>query len=333
MDLITHVLVTYLVTLGVVGFQPQYVAAGALAGGLPDADALLFPLARRWPIFGHRGITHSFLGIAIIAIGGAFLAPLVLPGSALIYFAVFLLGGLCHIGLDAFTNYSVPPLVPFDARRISFNAERAVNLSMTVFSVASFYLLLGVERNQVAISIYWTTIYALSGFFFAYFGLRLALRLSLGRRKGRLGGFQDVLPTENPFVWHLFAEERTEGRLVARFGRYVAGRGLIGPYTLDVATTHTPEETGPIPDAATALDRSFPFLQGRGRFYDDSLMFARTDRTLDGGWLVRWYSVEFGVLGRWATIEVAFPPDGARPRVARHFRRVPMPWVPPNATR
>ncbi len=339
MDLITHVLIAYLLTLGLVGFHVQYIAAGALAGGLPDADALLFPLARRWPIFSHRGITHSLLGVTVIAIGGALIAPLILPGSVLIYFAVFLLGGVLHILLDGFTNYSVPPLLPFSAKRVAFDAERAVNFFVLIFSVVSMYVLLGVERNVVALDIYWASIYFLSGFFALYLGLRLAVRLWLGRRAHLYGEFRYIVPTENPFVWFLFGESRDGGRLRRSLGRYVVGRGLQGPYTLDIPLTGAPEGTPPtVTSAAAALEQSFPLLArelaGRmGRMAEETHMFARADLTTDGGWIARWYSIEFGMLGRWLTIEVSFPPGGGAPRVDRKFRRIAMPWkdAPPSA--
>ena len=81
MDLFTHVLVAYLVTFGIVGFKPSYLAAGALGGGLPDADALFFPIARRFPVLRHHGITHSIFGVSLVAGAGALVAPLLAPGS------------------------------------------------------------------------------------------------------------------------------------------------------------------------------------------------------------------------------------------------------------
>ncbi|MCI4329930.1 MAG: metal-dependent hydrolase, partial [Thermoplasmata archaeon] len=76
MDLFTHVVFAYLLSFVIWGpAAPQYIAAGALAGGLPDADALLFPLARRFPLLEHHGITHSILGVTLVAAAGSFLLP------------------------------------------------------------------------------------------------------------------------------------------------------------------------------------------------------------------------------------------------------------------
>ncbi len=125
MDLFTHVLVAYLVTFGIVGFQPSYLAAGALAGGLPDADALFFPIARRFPILRHHGITHSLTGVTIVAVVGAIVAPMLAPGSPYIYFLVMEVGGCAHILQDGFTNFAVPPLLPSSVLAILLRGETA----------------------------------------------------------------------------------------------------------------------------------------------------------------------------------------------------------------
>ena len=84
MDLLTHVLVGFLLTYGIVGLKALYLAAGALAGGLPDADILFIPLARRFPILRHHGITQSVFGVTVVAAVGWVLASWFLPGSILV---------------------------------------------------------------------------------------------------------------------------------------------------------------------------------------------------------------------------------------------------------
>ncbi|MGA8542262.1 MAG: metal-dependent hydrolase [Thermoplasmata archaeon] len=197
MDLFTHILVAYLVTFGIVGFQPSYLAAGALAGGLPDADALFFPISRRFPVLQHHGITHSLTGVTIVAVAGAFIAPLLAPGSVVIYFLVLEVGGCCHILQDGFTNFAVPPLLPFSKKQLHLDADRAINFFTLIFSVASFYLLLGVERNHVPFAWYLFTVYALMVFFGAYFAIRLAGRIQVQRRMNSTSEFVIHSPPRN----------------------------------------------------------------------------------------------------------------------------------------
>ena len=62
---------------------------------------------------------------------------------------------------DGFTHFSVPPFLPFSDRRLELDADRAINFITLAVSVASFYLLLGVERNHVPFWIYYWTVYGL----------------------------------------------------------------------------------------------------------------------------------------------------------------------------
>ena len=325
MDLFTHILVAYLITFGIVGFQPSYLAAGALAGGLPDADALFYPISRRFPILRHHGITHSIFGVTVIAIAGGLVAPLIVPGSGLIYFVVMEAGGLAHVGQDAFTNFSVPPLLPFSDRRLSLDADRAVNFATMIVSVLSFYLLLGVERNRVPFGEYLLTVYALTVFFVLYFAVRLAARVHIGRRLKSLGDFDVVIPSSNPFEWTILSERRSAGRIRTNYAKYVFGRGIVrGPFAADVPLEPTPGDTGPIRSATEALERSYPLARRASRLLDDTYHFGEAHDAGPEGWVATWYSLEFTAFGRAAGVRVRFPPSG-EPPIVRASWNVP-PW-------
>ncbi len=321
MDLFTHVLVAYLVTFGIVGFKPGYLAAGALAGGLPDADALFFPLARRFPVLRHHGITHSVFGVSVVAGAGALLAPLLAPGSPLVYLLVMEVGGLCHIAQDGFTHFSVPPLLPFSDRRLELDADRAINFVTMGVSIVSFYILLGVERDRLPFAIYLTTVYVLMAFFAAYFAIRLAGRLAIGRKLRALGEFDVVAPTTNPFAWLVLSERDANGVHRTTWGRYVFGRGLVaGPFTAEGLLTGPP--TGRAPSGeAEALAWSYPLARSASGVLDSTYHFGEAKPEPGGGWTAVWYSLEFTFLGRAAGVRVRFPPDGGPATVHRAFYR------------
>ncbi len=321
MDLFSHVLVAYLVTYGIVGFQPSYLAAGALAGGLPDADALFFPLARRFPLLQHHGITHSLTGVTVVAVAGAFLAPLLAPGSALVYFLVMEVGGICHILQDGFTHFSVPPLAPFSDRRLELDADRAINFVTMAFSIAAFYLLLVVERNHVPFATYVLTVYLLMAFFAAYFGIRLAGRFAIGRHRTAVGPKAVPVPTGNPFKWVLLSEELADGRVRTTWARYVLGKGLVdGPYSVE-APVEPPAHTGAPTTAQEALDWSYGPARKASRVLLMTYHFGEAFRTAAGAWVAVWYSLEFTAFGRASGVRVSFPADGGVPEVHTTFYR------------
>jgi membrane-bound metal-dependent hydrolase YbcI (DUF457 family) len=320
-DLFSHVLVAYLVTAGLVGLQPQYLAAGALAGGLPDADALFFPLSRRFPLLRHHGITHSVFGVSVVAIAGAFLAPLVLPGSPLIYFVVMEAGGLAHILQDGFTQFSVPPLAPFSDKRLQMDADRAINFLTLAVSVIGFYLLLGVERGHVAFEIYYLTLWGLAGFFIVYFGIRLAGRLAIGRVLRSLGQFHQPVPTGNPFVWLILNEVNQGGRVRTSWARYVLGRGIVeGPFTVDGPIEPTAHEGTPTSEKE-ALEWSYPLARRASSVIESTYHFGEAFPEGTGGWVAFWYSLEFSAFGRSAAVRVRFPPSGGPAEVKSTFYR------------
>lgn len=318
MDLFTHVLVAYLLSFGLVGFQPNYLIAGAIAGGLPDGDVFLLPLWRRFPILRHHGISHSILGVSVLAaVGGLVVAPALAPGDPLVYFVVMLAAGLGHILMDGFTHFSVPPLLPFSDRRLELDADVAVNFLTLVVSIASFYLLLGVERGHVPFAIYLATVYALIAFFVAYFAIRLTARLLAGRALRRLGRPGVPVPRTNPFTWLLVHETKAEGRYAVWFSVYVLGRGVArGPYTLEVGPANP---GGPVSSAKEALARSYPIALAGGWRFSDTYLFA--DVEADGpDWVATWFSLEFSAFGRAAALRVRFPPEG-EPTVTRPWYR------------
>jgi len=313
-DLFTHVLLGYLLAVGVVGFQPQYLAAAAIAGGLPDGDIFFFPLARRFPILRHHGITHSIFGVTVLAaIGGLVVAPRLAAGDPWTYFAVMELAGLGHMVGDGFTHFSVPPFLPFSERRLELDADRAINFVLLAVSVTSFYLLLGVERNQVPFPVYAGTVYALIAFYASYLAIRLAARLWIGRHLTAMGPFRVPIPTTNPFRWLLIAEEKSGGRVRTTFAPYTLGRGLRGPVrSVDVPAEAAPDAPmGPVATADEALARTYPIARRSSGLLDDTYHFGEATRSADGGWIATWYSLEFTLLGRAAGVRVVVAPDGS----------------------
>jgi len=318
-DLFTHVLVAYLLTYGLVGPQPQYLAAGALAGGLPDADALFFPLARRFPILRHHGITHSLFGVTVVAGVGAVVAPMILPGSFLVYFAVMEVGGLAHVAQDGFTQFAVPPLLPFSDKRLQLDADRAINFVTLIVSVISFYVLLGVERGHVPFAVYVTSLWVLSAFFIAYFAIRLAGRYAIERHRVLLGERAQPVPTGNPFSWLLLSEHLADGRMRTTWARYVLGRGITdGPYTVSGPMEPSAHEGSPN-SATEALDWSYPLARRASRVIETTYHFGEAFRDAAGAWVAVWYSLEFTMFGRSPAVRVRFPVQGGPPEVRSAF--------------
>ncbi len=308
MDLFTHVLLAYLISYAIWGpSRLQYVAAGALAGGLPDADILLFPLARRYPSLRHRGIVHTALGVSVIAGVGAFLVPLLLAavvspafaaGSAILYFAALEIGGLSHLLLDGFTNYPVRPLAPFSHKELHLDADRAVNLSTLAFTAFSFWLML-YERGRVPVPDWEATAWVLLAGYLAYLAFRGTARWRAGRAAGR-EGYTGVAPTDNPAVFLLVEERRDGDRVRLRHAEFHL-LGGVRPIGRTLEFPGSPPGPGPVGTELEALRASYrPALERGGML--ESTYHSAAVRSVPGGWKVLWYSLEFTMLGRSAAV-------------------------------
>jgi membrane-bound metal-dependent hydrolase YbcI (DUF457 family) len=265
-DLFTHVIFAYLLSFIIWGpAAPQYIAAGALAGGLPDSDILLFPLARRFPALQHRGIVHSVLGVTIIAAVGSVLVPF-LPyfgtASTLLYFVAMEIGGLSHLVLDGFTNFAVAPLAPFSERILRLDADVAVSL-VTIVLTAGTLVVLILEHGTVAFNLWVETAWLLVAIYGGYLVLRGVARWRAGRLAAR-EGFTGVAPSTNPWAWLLIEEEDTPDRYRIRYRPVSLGERVPRPArSLEVAKV--PARAGPVASPAEALERSYTTARARSR--------------------------------------------------------------------
>jgi inner membrane protein len=99
---------------------------GALAQSIPDIDFLAsFWMNTSSNLLAHRGFTHSFLFVAIIAVFFALIAERWhRPHNISFKRWLLFFGGVIfiHVFIDAFNNYGVGWFEPFSHRRISFQS-------------------------------------------------------------------------------------------------------------------------------------------------------------------------------------------------------------------
>ncbi|MCI4369174.1 MAG: metal-dependent hydrolase [Thermoplasmata archaeon] len=300
MDLLTHVVFAYLFSFVLWGpAAPQYIAAGALAGGLPDADGLLFPLARRFPILEHHGITHSIVGVSIIAGVGSLLLPF-LPyfphASTLLYFIAMELGGLSHVFLDGFTHFAVHPILPFSWRELRLDADVAINVVMLALT-ATTLVTLGLERGSVPFSLWVETAWILTTIYAAYLVIRAVARWKAGVVRTR-EGFTGVGPSTAPWVWTLIDREETPERYSIRYRRYRMGEKAPAPerrLVVDKRSGSSPP--GPVRSPQEALDRSYEAAMNKNGWLALRPHFGEASAR-GGVYDVVWYMVEGTGSGR-----------------------------------
>jgi len=99
---------------------------GAIAQSVPDIDFLAsFWMNTSSNLLAHRGFTHSFLFVAIVAVFAALIAERWhRPHNISFKKWLLFFGGVIfvHVFIDAFNNYGVGWFEPFSHKRISFNS-------------------------------------------------------------------------------------------------------------------------------------------------------------------------------------------------------------------
>jgi hypothetical protein len=310
MDPFSHILLAYLLGFGLWGPQGlQYVVASAFGGALPDADVLLYPLSTRFPLLRHRGISHSIVGVTILAGVGMVVVPHALAwafgprfgaGTLVDFFVALEIGGLSHVLLDAMDHWSVPIFAPFSQQEYHFDADRIMNFGAMSFTVFSYAVML-YERGRVALWLWEVTAWFLLLAVAIYFVVRLLARWRAGIARARLG-FDHVIPQANPLVFLLYAKSEADGSVHLRSARYHLLRGLLAsPESLTIPLTIAPGQLPSTPEAALA--RSYGPALAKSWILGETHHFAEI-RATASGFAVFWYSLEMAFLRRAAGVAV-----------------------------
>lgn len=310
MDPFSHLLLGYLLGFGIWGPAGiQYVVAAAIGGALPDLDVALYPLSRRFPLLRHRGISHSILGVTIIAVVGCFVLPPIMgwglgayfgQGSTLAFFVALEVGGLSHVFLDSLDHWSVPIFAPFSSREYHFDVDRIMNFGSMGFTVFAYVLML-YERARVPLELWAVTTWVLLVVVLLYFAVRILARWRAGVAQRR-EGYSAVIPQANPLEFIFFGEERTPERQRFRYARYHLIHGFESPPRV-VDFPVDPTSAGSTRDTSWALAQSYPRALGASWPLSETHHFAEV-RADAAGYDVFWYSLEFGFWGRFAGVLV-----------------------------
>jgi membrane-bound metal-dependent hydrolase YbcI (DUF457 family) len=143
MDTVTHGLAGWLVARAIPSDTGKKEATVALVLGsvLPDADNVASLLGSEFYLRLHRGVSHSFAGIAVTSLLVALLLYRFGKWKDLkkIYLLV-LLGQISHIALDLLNSYGTQIFQPFSDARVSLDLLFIIDLAFTGIIVLGILL-------------------------------------------------------------------------------------------------------------------------------------------------------------------------------------------------
>jgi inner membrane protein len=138
MDSVTHLVLGAAIGEALLGKQlgKKAMLWGALADSIPDLDVFFVPLFHPpTSLLVHRGITHSFLFLALMSpLFGLLLSRMGLKRQTSFqkWTLLFALGIFTHILIDSFTAYGTGWFEPFSHYRVTFNSIFVADLFYTL---------------------------------------------------------------------------------------------------------------------------------------------------------------------------------------------------------
>lgn len=245
MDILTHAvmgasLAVAVASMRAVDRRPAAVA-GAVAGVLPDADALIQSGGDALLVLDyHRHFTHA---LAFVPVGALVAALLLWPflkrrlGFGTLYACAFA-AYLAHPLLDACTSYGTHLWLPFSQRREAWNLIAVVDPLFTLLLALPLFLCL---RRPDSGALRWGLVLGLAYFGFSFFQQQRAEAelLAVARARGHQPAQMSVKPSmANLVLWR---------------GLYVhAGRVQVDAFHLGLQPRLYPGASAPLLDAAGA---------------------------------------------------------------------------------
>ncbi|MBN9381566.1 MAG: metal-dependent hydrolase [Chitinophagaceae bacterium] len=154
MDSITHIALGAIIGDALAGRQlgKKAMLLGAVAQSLPDVDFIAgFWLDTAHDVMAHRGITHSLLFVAVVAVLFAWVGRRIWRGAGMSFGHWLLFAALelfIHIFIDAFNAYGTGWFEPFSHYRVSFNILFVADPFFSIWPGISFLVLLILRRGS-----------------------------------------------------------------------------------------------------------------------------------------------------------------------------------------
>jgi inner membrane protein len=222
MDIFTHWFFSYLVNFGfqTLRYNEYAMVFGIVIGVIPDFDVLLYPVGKRYPIWRHRGASHSIFFIAIETIILAFIFAPIIDVWVIALIAIGMISGLGHICLDVLTTIGIPVFWPFSKREVHLDLERAINPYFMGLSIFFIIFLFQLREIKFHYSTYLLLINAIGISIVLYYLFKLMLKIYIQKRFSTHEFKIKALPTAGFFKWYLVGKKFEGDLLRLKYCRY-----------------------------------------------------------------------------------------------------------------
>ncbi len=218
MDSVTHIVLGAVIGEVVAGRKlgKKALLIGAVVNSLPDIDFLAaFWLDTSRDIWFHRGITHSFLMVAVMSVVLGVIARRVYGSSGMTMRGWVFFFGLelfSHIFIDAFNAYGTGWFEPFSHYRVSFNVLFVADPFYSVWLGLAALMLVVLRRNSAGRRRWaWMGLLLSSGYlFYALFNKWMIDRVverEFGAQGVRVSRYLTTPTPLNAWLWYVVGED------------------------------------------------------------------------------------------------------------------------------
>ncbi len=218
MDSITHIVLGATIGEALAGRKlgKKAMLLGAIANSLPDIDFVAsFWMDTAKDVWAHRGITHSFFFIIVVAPLLAWLCRWAFAGSRMSYRNWLVFWGLqlfVHIFLDAFNAYGTGWFEPFSHYRVAFHVLFVADPLYTIWLCLSVLMLLILRRDNprrkrwMIFGLTASTLYLCYGIF-NKLSIDARVRADLGAQQLSYSRLVSTPTPLNCWLWYVIAED------------------------------------------------------------------------------------------------------------------------------
>lgn len=219
MDSITHIVLGATIGEAMAGRQlgKKAMLLGAVAQSLPDIDFIAsFWLDTSRDVLAHRGFTHSFLFVLLMApllafaAGRRFRSGNISRRGWLLFFGLQL---FVHVFLDAFNAYGTGWFEPFSHYRVAFHVIFVADPFYTIWPGLSFLALLILKKDSGARK-FWIRFGLVTSSFYLYYCVMNKSRIDaqvekeLFRQQIAYNRYFTSPTPLNNWLWYIVAEDR-----------------------------------------------------------------------------------------------------------------------------
>jgi membrane-bound metal-dependent hydrolase YbcI (DUF457 family) len=229
MDLFTHMLISYIITLypGLLmgGISEPQLLFAVICGIFPDFDVLTFFLWKRYPRLMHHGVTHSLaFGIGCPVVLGS-MGQLIFGIPALLLIPFGIVTCVTHVLLDLLTTYPVPLFAPASWRSYSIDIDLAVNPWIMLLSLVLMFVLWQLRAMSYPFEAYMLIMAYVTLIYVMYYCVKGAIKYTLQRGYSKMGEKIEAHPTRNVAKWYLSITNVFSGTKITEISLHNIGGG------------------------------------------------------------------------------------------------------------